>query len=357
MDDLFSTPPLKELIRQAQADMQGELKLTVPLRRRSFLRAMALAQAGLAFMMFGFLRRFVENALPWSAKGVWLLKWASWWNGMAPKAADYAVGNVDIAGANGAILPQDTLLRARTGQTFVTQADATIVAGVATVQVKASEAGTASNLDAGTALSLVMPETGINSNATVSAAGIANGTDAEDLEDFRARWDRYRQRRGNGSALTDYEERALEVPGVTRAWAFDDRDGAGTVAVFFVRDNDVNIIPNAAAVAAVQAHLTDRSWKPAGGTVTTYAPVPVPFNLTIKLRPNSVAVQNKVKAEVDDLIKREADLAATIELSRVSEAVSLAEGETAHKLVDPADEPVVLSNQILVPGAITWEPY
>lgn len=352
----FSTPSLKDLIAQADADIAAELKGDGKLLRRSFLKAMARAQAGLAFLMFAFLRRYIENAFPWSAKGYWLRKWASWWSGYAPKEAAYSIGPVAITGAAGAILPQDTLFQSRAGLTYLTQADAPIVAGVATVQVKAVEPGIAGNLAEGAALSLVSPVAGINADALVAAGGIANGADAETEEAFRARWNRHVQRRTNNSTVQAYVDRALEVPGCTRAWAYENRDGAGTVAVFFVRDNDVSIIPDAAAIAQMLAYLIDPVRKPVGAEVFVYAPVAVPLNLTIQLTPNTLAVKAQVKAETDDLVKREAELGGTIPLSQINESISLADGETDHVLQLPVATPVVLSNQLLVPGVITWVP-
>jgi uncharacterized phage protein gp47/JayE len=350
----FSTPSLKELIQQADADIDAELQGEKPLLRRSFLRALARAVAGLAFLMFGFLRRYMDNAFPWSAKGVWLLKWASWWSGFTPKAADFASGATALTGTDDYVLPQGTLLSHRSGNTYETQADATIVAGVATVQVKATEPGIAGNLAAGEKLTLISPVAGINGTTTVTADGITNGTDAETEEDFSVRWKLHVQRRSNGTSLTYYEELALEVPGVTRAWAYDNRDGAGTVAVFFVRDNDPDIIPNAQAIADVQTYIRDKKRKPAGAEVNVYAPDPLPYDMTIRLSPNTVAVQNKVTAEINDLIKRESDLGVTIVLSHVDEGISLADGEFDHKVDLPVADPVVLSNQLLVPGTLTF---
>jgi uncharacterized phage protein gp47/JayE len=351
----FPTPTLKELIQQAQADIAGELQGTSTLSRRSFLRALAIAQAGLAFLMFGFLRRYIENAFPWSAKGTWLLKWASWWSAYAPKEADYAAGDVAITGTNGSVLPQGTLISRSTGKTYETQADATIAAGVATVAVKASDAGIAGNLEAGTALSLVSPVAGINADMTVAVGGITNGSDAEREDDFRVRWTRHVQSSGNGVLEEDFVDMALEVPGVTRAWAYENRDGPGTVAVFFVRDNDPSgIIPNAAAVAEMQAYLSHPSRKPICITVNAYAPVPKPVDLTVRLVPNTEAVRAQAQAEVDDLTRREAVVGKTVLLSHYDEAISLAAGEVDHDILSPEVEPVVAPNEILLPGTVTW---
>ena len=52
---------------------------------------------------------------------------------------------------------------------------------------------------------------------------------------------------------------SAEVPGVTRAWAYANHLGLGTVGVFFVMDDKVGtIIPSGGEVADVQAYIDER---------------------------------------------------------------------------------------------------
>ena len=54
---------------------------------------------------------------------------------------------------------------------------------------------------------------------------------------------------------SDYEECALELPGVRAAWALDGWDGPGTVALFYRCDEMQHVCPN-----AMRAHL--ERWRP-----------------------------------------------------------------------------------------------
>jgi uncharacterized phage protein gp47/JayE len=143
------------------------------------------------------------------------------------------------------------------------------------------------------------------------------------------------------------------VPGVTRAWAYPQELGAGTVTVRFVRDNDASIIPDAGEVAAVQAYIDQL--RPGTAALTVVAPVAVTLNFTIQsMAPGTQAVKDAIAAELTDLLAREAEPGVTILVSHLREAISIAAGETDHVLVAPAANVVYATGQMPVMGTITW---
>ena len=145
---------------------------------------------------------------------------------------------------------------------------------------------------------------------------------------------------------------ALEVPGVTRAWVYPLEQGSGTVVVRFVRDGDASIIPDAAAVALVQAHID--AVRPVTAAATVLAPVASPVNYQIQLTPNTAAVRAAVEAELRDLHLREAIPSGTLLLSHINEAISIAAGETDHVLVAPVANVSPGVGYIATFGSITW---
>jgi uncharacterized phage protein gp47/JayE len=112
--------------------------------------------------------------------------------------------------------------------------------------------------------------------------------------------------------------------------------GIGTVSLAFVTDDaPEGPIPSAELVARVQEHIeplrpaTVREW-------LAFAPEPLPVAVRLSVTPDTEAVREAVRAELRDLVAREGAPGAVLYRSHLSEAVSLAVGETDHTLYQPA---------------------
>lgn len=347
----FTRPTLTQLIERAQADVETRLPGADAGLRNSALNVLARTHSGAVHGTYGYLDWISRQVLPDTADAEILERWANIW-GVTRKAASRAAGPVTLTGTTGAVVPAGTVLQAADGQEFETDAEVTLAAGTATAQVTALAAGQAGNLAAGTTLTLVSPIAGVNSQATVAAGGLVGSDDTETDDALRARLLARIQAPPHGGAKADYIAWALEVSGVTRAWVYPGELGLGTVTVRFVRDDDASIIPDAAEVQAVQAHLD--ALRPVTAGLTVVAPVAVPLNLTIALTPNTSTVQAAVLAEIKDLLRREAEPGGTILISHIREAISLAAGETNHVLTVPSADVTHTAGQIATLGTITW---
>lgn len=346
----FQRPALTEIIDRTFADIASRLSLRGAILRRSVAGVLARAVGGASHMLHGHLDYIAKEAMPDTAVDN-LERWAAIW-GITRKPAEFASGPYTFSGVtNGAVIPAGATLKRSDGFEYVTMADATIAAGVATATVQALDAGALGNADAGTALSMVYPVAGVLSDGTVAAGGLANGSDIEADESLRARLLARIQQPPYGGAEADYLTWALEVPGVTRAWVYPLYLGVGTVGVTFVRDGDASIIPDAAEVAAVQSYIDDR--RPVTASVTVFAPIPDALNFTIAGAFNA-ATKAAIAAELADFIEREAKPGGTLYLSRINEAISIATGETDHVLTAPAANVVSATGHLSTMGAITW---
>lgn len=349
---MFSRPALAELINRTLADTASRLTAE-ELLRRSDAEVLARVMAGAAHGLYGYLDYLSRQILPDTSDTDWLERHASLWlqSGRNPAAA--ATGNVTFAGSTGAVVPVGTQLVTAGGLVFETTAEATLVAGAATVSAVAVEAGASGNLLAGVGLTLVSPVIGVQSAAVVAVGGLTGGADVEDDESLRARVVARIQQPPHGGARFDYVAWALEVPGVTRVWTNPLELGAGTVTVRFVRDDDASPIPDAGEVATVQAYID--ALRPVTAAVTVVAPVPVVLNFTISgLSPDTASVRAAIAAELADLLRREAEPGGTILISHIREAVSIAAGEADHVVVAPAANVTHSTGEIAVMGAITW---
>lgn len=347
----FQRPSLPEIETRVRADIEARMDGADTALRRAFLAVMARVLAGATHLLYGFLDWISKQVLPDTAEAEWLERHASIW-GVTRKAATYATGSVTFTGANDKTIPDGTLLQ-RSGAEFVTDSLATIAGGTATVTVTAVVAGAASNTVAAAKLKLASPIEGIQTEATIGVGGITAGTDQESDDGLRARVLERIQQPPHGGAAQDYETWALEVAGVTRAFVKPLYLGIGTVGLFFVKDNKpVTIIPDAGEVAAVQAYIDER--RPVTAEVTVMAPTAVAMNFTIDLTTDTAAIRTAVEAELRDLLLREAVPGATILISHIREAISIAAGETDHVLTVPAGNVAHAANEIAIFGAITW---
>ncbi len=349
----FQRPDLATLIERAQADIESRLPGADARLRRSLLGVLARMHAGTVHGLYGYLDWVSKQLMIDTADAEHLERHASIW-GVSRKAAMPATGTVTFTGTDGAVIPQGTALQRADGIKYATDAEATISAGSASAGVTASQPGESSNAAGGTGLTLVSPVSGVNSAATVNSAGLTGGADTETDASLRQRLLARIQNPPHGGAQADYVAWALEVSGVTRAWVYPAELGLGTITLRFMMDDAyADGIPQAADVQAVQDYID--AVRPVTADLTVVAPVAVPLDLTIALTPNTSAVQAAVKAELADLLTREAEPGGTILLSHIREAISIAAGETDHDLTSPTADVTHNTGEIAVLGTITWQ--
>lgn len=265
--------------------------------------------------------------------------------------ASRATGTARLVGVDGSTIDLGKILQRGDGFQYVALEAGVIAAGVVDIDIEAVEPGQLGNAVAGTSLSLATPIPGVNSGASAYTE-ISGGSDIEDPEAWRARILARVRETPQAGAEYDFEQWALEVPGVTRAWCYPREQGAGTVVVRFVRDNDLSIIPDAGEVAAVQAYLEARDH--VTSTVYAVAPIATPQNYTIQLLPDSPAIRAAVEAELRDLYRREAKPGGTMLISQEREAISVAAGENDHVLVSPSVNQAHTTGLLPTLGVITW---
>lgn len=230
----FSRPTLSQLRQQIGADIQASLPGSGGLLRYSNLGIMGDVQAGGLNGLYGYLDWIALQGVPFTATDEYLEGWAAL-KGVTRKAASKATGAASFAGTNGAVIPAGTAVTRADGIAFTTVADATVTAGFATPALLASAAGAAGNGTSGSALTLGIGISGVSSTGQTTTA-FTDGADVEGDDSLRSRMLKAYAQPPQGGALTDYEEWALAVPGVTRTWARGNLMGAGTVTVYFMMD-------------------------------------------------------------------------------------------------------------------------
>jgi uncharacterized phage protein gp47/JayE len=358
----FQRPTLPELITRVEGDLKSGLQLVVILRR-SFLGVIARVMAGLAHLLFGFLKYVEQEAFPDTATEDNLDRWAGIYN-VLRKEATFAEFTCTVTGTAGVVIPAGRVYRRSDGKEYTVVSVLTLPG---TINLVASIAGAASEVQVADVISILSPIAGLNSNATVSVV-ITEPEDTEGDASLRARLLDKIRNPPSGGAANDYIQWALAVPGITRAWINPQGLGPGTVLVYVVSDDENPITPIPAKITEVFDYI--EVLRPVTANVTVVAPVLLPINMTIQIKPNTVAVQNAIRAELLDLIFRDSSLAGSykspgvlndgkILLSRIDEAVSIAQGEEDHNItlingVTPADV-TPATGRLAVLGTITWQ--
>lgn len=347
----FARPTLTELINRVITDISSRVTgVDSAVLRRSLLGIIGQSEAGAVHMLYGYLDWIAKQSIIDTSEKEYLERWAAIWK-VARKTAGFASGQIALSGVEGAVVASGTIVQRQDGFQYKTLGDAGFSSGPLIIPVLAIEAGEEGNFDSGLPIFLQSPIAGVQSTGT-TASKIQNGVDVETDERLLARLLSRIQQPPHGGASFDYEQWALEVAGVTRVWVYPLQMGAGTVTILFVCDEEASIIPSPAKVAEVQAYINARA--PVTAEVFVAAPVADPLNMSIKLAPNTSAVQNAVRAELVDLIERDSAPGGTIFISRLREAVSLAAGENNNQIVTPIADVANATGHMAILGTLTF---
>lgn len=284
----------------------------------------------------------------------------AWEFGMSRKQPSPASGLIRTTGAPGTVYPAGiafisagTVYRSA-GESLASEN------GDLTILVAAEATGAATNRDAGETLTLADAalHPTIAADAVVDTGGLGGGADLESDDSLRSRVLDRKRRPPQGGAVSDYEQLALDLPGVLKAWAWPFADGPGTVGVWFLFEGRENFIPEPADVAFVDAEIRARRLIRAGLAVS--APIPEALDVTLEGLANDTAeVRSRIEAALRDMLFERARPGVAIEafvLSRswVAEAVSGAIGEERHRLVVPADDVTYTGGHYPVLGAVSY---
>lgn len=363
----MTRPTLPDLKRQAAAELA--LAGADDTLRRNLYTPLSTALAGAVHGLYGYQDAIAAELFPETCSEERLLNVHApfWLPGDGRKEATPAQGTVLLTGNAGTATDAGTVFNRADGTSFALRNGGVIAGdGQMLASVVCLTAGQAGNTEPGGTLQLANPVAGLNSVATVQSPGLSGGADVENIEDLRARVVAVRRNGGQVGRAVDWEAWALEVPGVTRAWAAPKLMGAGSMTVYFMRDDDADPYPDAAEQAAVQTHLesTGTPW----GELFAVAPVRKIIPMSIKLVPDNASNRSAVTKALTALLSREASpvtrdsegrtalpvSGVTILRSHLTEAISGATGEIDHTLSVPASDVACAIGELAELGTITW---
>lgn len=193
------------------------------------------------------------------------------------KPANAATGTVTFVGTPGAAIGVGTEFKTLDESAGSTTAEGVIPAGgILTLAASASVPGIAGNQEAGSTVTLTSAPAGVLSSATIVT--MTSGTDQESNASLLTRLLARKKNPPGGGNKSDYEQWALEVPGVTQAFCYPLRRGVKTVDVAVLSNGEP---PSVELLAAVQSYIDDV--RPVGGDFLALSPQQVLVDTTATL--------------------------------------------------------------------------
>lgn len=296
-----------------------------------------------------------------------ILRHASIW-GIEPRPATKAVGSVTIEGVAGTVLASGIVLTSTATNTYVTTSGGTIAAGgTVIVTAQAVTAGSAGNLESGVQLSTLAAYPEI-SKVTVATA-FAGGADDEEPEEVQVRYLQRIREPPMGGSSQDYQAWVGNVASVYAVKVVEDWIGRGSVGLVIALKNDDGTprIPTELELTAIGNYIgaqgSQTGVRPVTARVIPVAAELVEVPVSVRLRPDGALTRAAVQLAYDrfiatigdeDDMENESPIGATIEPSRISEAISAADGEYSHDLTIPAARYTLGTKECPIATEITW---
>ncbi|OAH27048.1 baseplate J/gp47 family protein [Serratia marcescens] len=351
-DSNFSRPTLPQLITNIRSDLLTQFQQDVVLRRLD-AEVYGRVQAAAVHTLYGYIDYLARNMLPDLADEDWLESRHAPMKRCPRKDATAANGFVRWEGIEANVAVEaGTIIQREDQVTFTTTAAAKPSAGVLRVPVRCDEPGKQGNTDDGITMQLLVPISGLPSSG--KADSISGGNDIEPLEEWRSRIIERWYWTPQGGADQDYVIWAKEVPGVNRAWTYRHWMGTGTVGVMIANNDLVDPIPDQSVVDAARDHIIPLA-PVAGASIYVFVPIKKVVNFKIRLTPDTEEVRFAVLAELRAMVQRDGYPESKLELSRISEAISIAAGEYSHELIEPSADIPIGKNELGVVGEVLWD--
>ena len=247
--------------------------------------------------------------------------------------------------------------------TPVTPATGTITASYdgVSIEIESSDTGSDTNISSGGVLTIATPIPTISSTVYTQYAGISGGTDEEDTEAFRTRVIEKGQNPATPFSSEAIKSLAKTISGVTRVWVDEATPSEGQVTIYFVRDDDSSIIPDAGEITTVETLiLTIKPAHTADADVIVSAPTPVSIPITFSsLVPSTTEMQTAITASLNEFFTSENEVGEDVELNQITNLIfntidSTGVRPTSFGLSAPAGDTTISAGEIGILGTITF---
>ena len=228
--------------------------------------------------------------------------------------------------------------------------------------VKSVEEGIDTNQSSGTVMNILTPISGVDSSSIVGFEGITGGTNIETLSDFEKRYVYLFQNPVTPFNVSEITTVCKSINGVTRVFVYPTTPGLGQVTVYFVRDNDPNIIPTSNEIIDVtNAILTILPVNMSPDYLFVLAPIPkiVDFNFS-ELSPNTASMQQSIIDVLKETFAEQSTLGINIPehiyTCALYETIDTTTGQKIQSftLISPIGDIILNSNEIAILGNVVF---
>lgn len=311
---------------------------------------------------------FGRQYFPDTAEEEFVERHASIW-GIVPRPATAATGDIYVEGNAGTTLPAGIEFSAINGIIVKTTTPITLDDnGGARIPVKCVVTGTAGNLAAGIATNTVEPFPDIK-RARIAAPGLAGGAEAETWQELQQRVLQRIRQPPHGGAGFDYIEWLSAKFNIRAISVAPDWIGRGSVGLIVAMTDGNSGRPPSADEKEAMLDYIGRPDSPYGVRPVTAHVVIVAASakilpLRVRVRPFNTATKKAIEDAWAAFVLsigdendegNETPIGATIERSRLSEALSAADGEYAHDLIEPTGNIILAKTEYPVAGPVTFE--
>lgn len=360
-------PTPEELTRRGEGRLEAALKRIRPDKspeaiaravrsEKGLLSAIVRAQATGLYGTHLHLSWNVQQLMPDSAEAEYLIRHAAIW-GVFKRPATKAVGLARFTGTPGFPVPAGLDMRLPAGGLAVTSAGGVLDGtGAATIALEAAEGGVLGNTAGGASLPIVTVQAGLDPQAAVlDADGMAGGAEEESDASLLARVLVEIREPGHGGNRNDYRVWIQNAFAVAKVETVPLWVGPGSVGVVVAMGTALAPLPPIPAeLIAMGTHL--EALRPVTAEVYVRPVVLLPVPIQLAVDADSAPVRGAVEAAVRAHFAAEAEIGKLFPRSRLSEAISSANGEYRHYLALPAGDVAPARDRLPVPGAFTWDP-
>jgi uncharacterized phage protein gp47/JayE len=357
----WNTPTLREVRSLVRDSVHGSLPgsdATIP---NSVLRVMSDNQGALCFLTLEYIDWLALQLLPDTAETEWLDRHGNIWLVNADgttgrKQATMATGTVTATGINGSIVPAGALMGTGQNATYQVTSQVVISSGPTIIPATSLVPGIVGNLQSEDTLAFLSPPPGVDGTLTVIT--MDGGADTETDDELRTRILRRIQQPPMGGDATDYEQWALAVPGVTRAWSSPNEMGIGTMTIRFLMDDlrvDDDGWPTGPDIATVADYI-DKMRPVTVKDCYVVAPIKQFMDVTIaNLVPNATETQAEIELSLHNMLLVRAAPGQTIFASWINYAIMNAPSVISFDLVSNTDFVMANPGSMAVLGTINYE--
>lgn len=341
----FVVDDLKTLITNIELAYENKMKDKMPIAEQK-VNARILANACNALNHF--IAYNAQQILPTTADYEHLVEHCAA-KGIYPKRKTKASGRYKVKGTVGAtVLVGQVLNRKKDNLEYIVDSSVILSAEEQEIQITCKTAGVIGNCTAGEKMSFAQAIAGVETEGEVVSVGA--GADDESPEELLARYLQVVQNPDNGGNPQDYVRWALQVEGVSKAWAYPHEAGTGSIVIRIWT-------PSGPADAELREKVKEyiKTVCPADvKRIVVLTLIQESVDVVATIVPNTPEVHEAAEGELKSLFLRKIEPGMKIVLSKINEAISIADGEEDHTLISPTSDVEASPGAILVLGVVTW---